>query len=540
MKRFVSDAEIRGNLLGAPLTRRRLVGASLGLAGVGCAAMAGRTPGFSARALAQSAGEGVQGGMLRVGTIGEPPSFDPMFTSTTITRNIAWHVFETLYAPDSQYAPQPMLVASSEAQEDGKVLILRLREGVPFHNGDILNADDVIASLQRYGKLSSRGGTLFQRVAGLDKVDDLTVRMSFTEPTGIAPIFFQSAEAIIIPKEIADAAPDSEMGEFIGTGPFRFNERLADRYISVVRFDDYVSRDEPPNGAAGGRTAYFDEIRFIPVSEPAVRSDGLITDEFDFVEGISTDLYEALEAEPDIELQLQLDSFYGSHFNKSEQSMMRDPALRMALLTAVHMEPVATAGFGSEQFYRLGPEIAARETRWYTDAGKEFYDLNDPEKARQMLQEAGYDGTPIRWLSTTEYGYNYNMSLVLKEQMEAAGAVIDLQVIDWATLVSTRSQPDAWDLFTTGHPAVVHPATQQFLNETWPGFWSNPRKDELVTAMFREPDQLEHIAALQRLFWEEAVMINVCAGAGLSGYRSRLKGYSPTVDWFFWNAWFEE
>ncbi|MDI3339858.1 MAG: ABC transporter substrate-binding protein [Sphaerobacter sp.] len=488
--------------------------------------------------------QGKRGGLLRVAIIGEPPAFDPTFTTATVTANTTWHVFETLWAPDASFSPKELLLDSYEVQDEGKVFILKLRDGVKFHNGKRMGADDVIASLERYSVLSGRGKTLFARVEGLDKVDDLTVRLAFKEPTGIAPVFLAKTDAIIIPKEIADASHDGEMSDFIGTGPYKMKERLPDRYISLVRFEDYLPLEGGPDGYGGTKIAYFDEIRFIPVPETAVRGDGLITDEFDFAEGLSTDNYDSLSAEPDIQLQIVLPYyFYGAHFNKAQESIMSNRDIRMALLTAIDMEPVAAAGFGRPEFYRLGPEFAAPETAWYTDAGKEFYDLNDPEKARQMLQAAGYDGRPIRWIATKEYAYNYNMAVVLKEQMERAGAVIDLQVMDWATLVATRSQRDAWDIFITGHESYSHPILQPFLNESWPGFWSNPKKDELMTKIIEEPDpdkQMEYIAQLQHLWWEDAAMIKVCEGATLRGYRKRLKGWVDPADWFFWNVWFEE
>ena len=489
-------------------------------------------------------GDGVMGGLLRVAIIGEPPAFDPTFTTATVTQNTTWHVFESLFYPDANFAPQPMLLESFEVEENGAVFVFHIRENVPFHNGEMVAADDVIASLQRYAELSGRGRTLFERVESLEADDELTVRMTFSAPTGIAPIYLSQTDAIIIPKEIAEASMAGEMTEFIGTGPFMLNERLPDRYISLLRFEDYAKLDVGPDGYGGGKTAYFDEIRFVPVPEAAVRSDGLITDEYDFAETLSTDQFESLSSQPELEMQVALPYyFYGAHFNKSEESMMSNRDLRMALLTAVDMEPIARAGFGPEQFWRLGPEIAAPETAWYSEAGSEIYNQADPDKAKQMLQDAGYDGTPIRWISTKEYSYNYNMALVLKEQLEAIGAVIDLQVMDWATLVATRSQKPSWDVFITGHDSYRHPVLQVFLNETWPGFWANEEKDEIITKIIEEPDpavQMEHITALQQVWWEDAAMIKVNEGATLRGYRTRLEGYASLPDWFFWNAWFAE
>lgn len=487
---------------------------------------------------------GKKGGVLRVAIIGEPPALDPTFTTATITSNITWHMFESLFTRDASFSPKPLLAESYEFQDDNKVLVITLRPNITFHDGRPVTADDVIASLTRYSKLSGRGKNFFTRVANLDKVDDTTVRFEFNEPTGIAPVFLAQVDAMIIPKDLAEAYPDKELGEYIGTGPFKFKERLPDRHISLVRNDDYVPLEGAADGYGGARVPYFDEIRFIPVPEQAVRGDGLVTDEFDFAEQLSLDNYDAFTAEPDLGLQVTLPYyFYGAHFNKSQESIMSNLKLRQALLAAVDVEPVAKAGFSRSEFYRLYSSMSAPETLWNTEGGQEYYNQKNPEKAKQLLQEAGYNGQPIRWLSTKEYSYNYNMALVLKQQLEAIGAVIDLQVMDWATLVKTRSQRDAWDIFITGHESYQHPVLQPYMNETWPGFWANERRDELLQQLMGETDEAkikELVTELDKVWWEDAAMIKVCEGATLRGYRTRLKGYASLPDWFFWNCWFEE
>ncbi len=492
----------------------------------------------------EPAGEGQPGGVMRVSIIGNPPAFDPTFTTATVTQRTSWHVFESIYYRDKDFAPAPMLLSNAEVSEDGTVFTFHLRDDVLFHNGNPMKSEDMVASLNRFSELSGRGRTLWERVDSVEAPDDMTVVINFNEPTGIAPVYFSMADAIVIPKDIAEASMEGEMSEPIGTGPYMVNEILPDRHISLIRFEDYSPLDVGPDGYGGTKVAYFDEIQFIPVPETAVRADGLVTDQYDFSNSLNTDQFESLDADPNLTLQITIPNyFYGPHFNKSDESMMANKELRQALLAAVDMEPVARAGFGGDQFWRLGPELAAPETAWYTDAGKEFYNQNDPEKAKQMLADAGYDGTAIRWITTKEYAYNYNMALVLKEQLEAVGATIDLQVMDWATLVATRSQRGAWDMFITGHPSYNHPILQVFLNETWPGFWGDPQKDELVTSIIEETDpdtQMGFIEDLQQLFWEDAAMIKVCEGADLRGYRNRLKGYAEMPDWFFWNCWFEE
>ncbi len=469
---------------------------------------------------------GRRGGLLRVAIIGEPPALDPQFTTATVTANVTWHMFESLFTRDSRFSPIPMLAESWEFQDDNRVLQVTVRPNVKFHDGRQVTADDVVASLIRYSKLTPRGRSLFTRVKNLDKVDSRTVRLEFEEPTGIALVFLAQVDAMIIPKDLAEAYPDKELGEYIGTGPFKFKERLPDRYISLVRNDDYVPLDLPPDGYGGARVPYFDEIRFIPVPEQAVRSDGLVTDEFDFAEGLSFDNYQDLVNNPDIEVQVALPYYwYGAHMNKSQESIMSNLKLRHALLAAINVEPVARAGFSSPEFYRLYSSMSAPETPWHTEGGAEYYNQRNPEKARQLLQEAGYDGRPLRWIATKEYSWNYNMAVVLKQQLEAVGVVIDLQVMDWATLVRTRSQRDAWDIFITGHESYQHPALHPFMNPSWPGFWENERRDEIIKSLMSETDEKkisDLVSELDKVFWEDAVMIKVCEGATLRAFRSRL------------------
>jgi peptide/nickel transport system substrate-binding protein len=91
------------------------------------------------------------------------------------------------------------------------------------------------------------------------------------------------------------------------------------------------------------------------------------------------------------------------------------------------------------------------DTPWHTLAGGEYYDMKNPDLAKQKLQEAGYDGEPIRFLTTQEFSSYYGVSVVAKQQMESIGIKVDFRVTDWATVVEQRAKPDAWDMFATNH-----------------------------------------------------------------------------------------
>ena len=155
------------------------------------------------------------------------------------------------------------------------------------------------------------------------------------------------------------------------------------------------------------------------------------------------------------------------------------------------------------------------------------------------MQEGGYDGTPIRWMSTREYFYNYNGSLPIKQQLEAVGFKVDLQVMDWATLGKRRSDSKEYDVFVTAHEAFAHPMIQPYMAAGWPGWWVNEQKDKLIGDIFAEADeqkQMGLIKQLQALQWEDVPCIKLVEYFQLHARRNELQGYDERPDWFFWNA----
>jgi peptide/nickel transport system substrate-binding protein len=484
-----------------------------------------------------------RGGTVKVAIIGEPPALDPGFTTATITQNTMWHVFEGLLARNARFEPVPHLAERFEVNQDGSRFIFHLRKGVPFHNDREFTSGDAVASLKRWGVVSGRGRLIFGRVDSVEETDRYTVTMTFKEPTGLLPIFIAEVEAMMLPKDIADKAGKNRLTDdmIIGTGPYRMVEHRVDRHVRLQRWDKYVPREAPPDGPSGKRTAYFDEVMFLPVPEASVRADGVATGEYHFTESLEPDQYANLTASPGVRPLIVKPYYqYGPHFNK-KQGMFTNATLRKAALAAVDLEQIMIAGFGRKEFFRLGPEIAAPETAWYTDVGREAYRY-DPEQAKKLMQEAGYKGEPVRWIATKEYFYNYNMALAFKDQLEKVGFKIDLQVMDWATLVSSRSKAEAYEVFITGHPTFQHPIRQVYLDGSWPGWWTAEKKNQLVSRMLAEPDpekQKQLVRALQQFQWQDVPWIKCGEAFTLRAMREEIVGYENPTDWFLWNCGFE-
>ena len=206
------------------------------------------------------------GGVFKAAMIGEPPTLDLHTTTAVIVQHITWHIYETLYTYDRNYNAIPLLVESHTVTDKGRTYTFKLRRGVKFHNGKEMTSADVVASLTRWGRLATPGKQFWKNVEGLEAKDPYTVAMYLKDTSGalLMGLARPNNGAVIYPKEIVDAAGDNQVKEFIGTGPYRFVEHKPDRHVKLARFKDYAARTDAPDGFGGKRTAYLDEILFIP------------------------------------------------------------------------------------------------------------------------------------------------------------------------------------------------------------------------------------------------------------------------------------
>jgi peptide/nickel transport system substrate-binding protein len=490
-----------------------------------------------------------KGGVLRVGIIGEPPALDAHWTTATLTSNMSAHLYEGLYTLDDNRRPIPMLAESLPAvSKDGLVYTIKLRPGVKFHNGKELSSEDVVASLKRWGQQSVYGRVVFAQTADLRAVDKHTVELKLKERSAVVLISLAvpGNAAVIYPREIAEKfKPQEKITEFIGTGPFKFAEWKPDQYIRFVRFDDYRSRNEKPNGYGGGKTAYVDEIRWTPVPDVATRVAQIETGELDFVEQLNIDAYDRLAKNPNVRPIVAKPAFWlVAVFNKKE-GPMTNQKLRQAWQAALDLEPImkSVAG-GRREFYRLDCSIMFQEmAEWHVKLPAMPCNEHNKEKVKKLLQEAGYKGEPIRFMTTQEYKWMYDFALLSKQQLEDAGFVIDLQVVDWATLVKRRNNPKEYDVFTTGTGMFYDPTHPDFLTTTWPGWTTDEEILKNQAELARETDPKKRYAIWEqqhKVFYEKVPVARYGDLHGLHAMRSHVKGYNERLEWIrFQNVWLD-
>src|SRR5581483_4479714 len=358
-----------------------------------------------------------KGGTIRVGNLGEPPTLDAHWTTASITETLTNHIYEGLLTLDDDNKPIPMLAESMPTvSPDGLTYTFKLRRGIKFHNGKEMTSDDVVASLNRWSKQSIYGKDLFTYVAGLRGVDKYTVELKLKEKVSIVNINLAVPNnfAAIYPKEIAEKfAPQEKVTEFIGTGPYKLVEWKPDRYIRMVRFDDYKPRSEKRNGYGGAKIAYIDQIDWIPVPDVATRVAQMETGELELADDLNADAYDRLKKSEKARPVISKMYYWLVAVLNKREGLMTNQKLRQAWQAAIDIDPIMkTVAAGRPEFYRMDYNLIHEEiAAWHVNVPGLPWNEHNKDKAKKLLQEAGYKGEPVRFMTTQEYKWMYDFAL---------------------------------------------------------------------------------------------------------------------------------
>ena len=500
------------------------------------------------RAAAPTAPAPVRGGTLRAAFVGEAPSLDVHWVAASLTLQISLNAVECLFTFDDKASPMPELAESYEGSKDAMTHTIKLRKGVQFHNGKEMTADDVEASLLRWGKMAGVGKDLFSRVEKLEKPDKYTLVFKLKTPYAILDTALCSLRgqcAAIYPKEVVEAATEkNQITQPMGTGPYKFVEHQKDRFVRLVRNDKYVSASDKIIGLGGKKNAYLDELRLMPVPDQSVRLAGVQSGDYDFAEGINTDQYAGLKDSKQVKTGLTAFDTTPIHFLNMKSPIMQDRKLRQAMLACIDPETILKASRGSSDFYRLDGSLMVKDSAWYSQAGRENYNQKNPARAKQLLQESKYKGETLRYLTNKEYPTMYQESLVVSQAMQAVGINAKLEVQDWATQRARMLKPDDWEIFSTMLPFRQDPTLALWMDPTYPGWFitgkAGNKSDDLRDKLFTTMGQKERFAIyedFQRLYYEEVPALKIGDVRNLVLASPKLYGFNVFPNAFFWNAY---
>lgn len=344
-------------------------------------------------------------------------SLDPHLTVSAGTREVMFNVFEGLVKPTPDGDLIDAVADHHEVSADGTVYTFTLREGVKFHNGAAVTADDVIWSIERCADTSEGKAPLveaFSNIQSVKATDDKTVVITLNAPDSE---FLASLTTAILP-----AGYDQQATAPIGTGPFKFSGRVAGESITLERFDDYW-----------GKKPAIKDVTFKIFESGDAMVLALQSGAIDLCAHLTTT--QAAQLGDGFRILNGTMNLVQALYLNNAVKPLDDVRVRQALCYAVDKQQVidlATDGTG----VALGSSIYPTFTKYFDDSLTNYY-TQDLEKAKSLLTEAGYpNGFDLTITVPSNYQPHVDTAQVLVEQLKAVGVNAQIELVDWNTWVS--------------------------------------------------------------------------------------------------------
>lgn len=485
-----------------------------------------------------------KGGVLAYATVSGPGALDPHVSSSAVELEVIHNVFESLVTLDNQNATKPMLAASAATSADFRTYTFTLRKGVKFHDGAEMTSADVQASMERYARVSPNKSNL----AGVDRYetpDPYTFVIHLKEPN---VVLLDVMKAPIFPFMILPASQKDKPArgvDVIGTGPFRLGEWVKDSHLVIKRFDDYSPDLTSPgrDGYAGRKTVYLDAVNYRFMPEATTRIAALEAGEAQLAGSIPFELRGQIEARPELAIR-EIFPLGGTYIIvNSQYGLTANRAIREAIAAAIDVSEISDAVGGIN---KPNPWMSYPNTPYYPGAETPapWYDQKNPAKAKDMLHKAGYNNEKIIIETNSNYQWMRTTMLVVAEQLKAAGANVEVRIVDWTTNASNMQQGTGeWNLSTTlfGPEHILGPQQWRPLIYAFPHIKGNDALDADYKAFFAEPDLAKRRAIwvkIQREVLGGGYMIKIADTGRLTGYAKKLKGQSDYAGILqLWDLW---
>jgi peptide/nickel transport system substrate-binding protein len=463
---------------------------------------------------------------------------DPVWTTANVTRNHAFMVFDTLYGADASFNVQPQMVGAQQVENDTDWR-LRLRPGLRFHNGEPVLARDAVASIKRWATRSSFGQKLLETADEISAADDATIRLRMKKPFPVARALSNSAQ--IMPEHLAMTDAAKQVAEVVGSGPFRFlaDERVPGARVAYARFDGYVPRaDGAASFTAGPKIVHVDRVEWTVIPDPSTAASAMMAGESDWW-GPTADLVPELKKSTKVRLET-IDTQGGiavMRFNHLYPPF-DNPLVRRALLGVVDQAEFMTAVAGDDRTqWRDGVGVFTPGSPMASTAGLEV--LTGPRdfaRARADLKAAGYAGEPVVVMNPADLPEVSAFALLGADTLTKAGMNVDLQTMDWGTLIQRRAKTDppakgGWNMVFTSlnGSGTMDPADHIGLRanglKAWAGWPTSQALENLRDAWFDTDDlaaQQAICVKIQLQFWQDVPYIPLGQRFGPMAFNTRV------------------
>ena len=433
-------------------------------------------------------------------------SLDPVWTTSYVTRNHGYMVYDTLYGLDEQYRPQPQMVEGHQTEADGLLWRLTLRPGLRFHDNEPVLARDAVASIQRWSRRDPFGQALMAATAELSAPSDRVVQFRLRRPFPLLPNALGKAPspmACIMPERLARTDAMTQVTDPVGSGPFRFlpDERVQGSRFAYERFAGYVPRTEPPSFTAGAKVARFDRIEWHVIPDAATASAALQAGEVDWWEQPTLDVEPMLRRRGGLVVDtIDPTGVMGTIRFNTVQPPFDDPAIRRALLGAFNQTDFMAAIVGNDpaqQKDHVG--YFCPVSSMANQAGIDALDPRPLPEIKARLAAAGYSGQKAVLLGASDFPSINAMSQVAASVMTGAGMAVDYQAMDWGSVTQRRTSKapvdqGGWSAFFTAAAGLemFDPTGHNQIRGNGPNAWfgwpTSPELERLRDTWFAATD----------------------------------------------------
>jgi peptide/nickel transport system substrate-binding protein len=507
-------------------------------------------------ALASSGPAWAQSKVLKFVQNGNLTILDPIWTTAYVTRNHGYFIYDTLFASDENNAVKPQMVDKYEVSPDKTVWTFTLRDGLEWHDGTPVTSEDCIASIKRWGARDAMGLKLMDFVKDFKAVDSKTFQMMLKEPYGLVLDSLgkpSSNVPFMMPKKVAETDPFKQIDSQIGSGPFIYvnaESKPGEKHV-YIKNPKYKPRAEPASGLAGGKVVKVDRVEIIEMPDPQQQVNALINGEIDLIEQPPHDLIPLLKKDKGVQLVdwNPLGHQFIIRFNHLTKPF-DNPKIRMAALYSMRQEDYLKATVGEPEYYKVCAAAFVCGTPNAVDAPNGLLVKPDFEKSKALLKEAGYDGTPIVLMQSTTLPVLTNTAPVTKQLLEQGGFKVDMQSMDWQTLVTRRTKKEpasqgGWNVFHTFSVAadILNPISTSYMvadgDKSWFGWPTDPEMEKLRDQYAKETDPAKGkalAAAVQARALETAQYGWIGQWYGPGAARANVSGWLKAPVPVMWNV----
>ena len=455
------------------------------------------------------------------------------------TDSVMMHIVEGLVAYREDGAPAPLLAQSIDVADDGKTYTFHLREGIKFHNGAALTADDVIWSWRRYLDpktmwtcLADFDGSRGLKIVSIDAPETRTVlfRLNRAAPLLLTPMAaLHCGASAIVHRDSVNA--DGSWKSPIGTGPYRLDTWRRGEYIELAAFADYASRGGPPDGYAGGKIAYAQKLRWLFIRDDAARRVALIKGQIDVLPIVQVSEFAQIKKLPQVVLKSAPLLGVNALLMQTRDPILADAKFRLALATALDTHAIAEIASGGTGV--ASASIVPVSSPYFSAAQKKSYEFS-LARAKQLLAESNYRGEKIKLVTNRRYPDMYDQSIMIQSMAREAGIRIELEVTEWATALE-RYQSGNYQLISFSYtsrsdPYLSYDARLGDKNKSKRKVWDDPQAIELLAAAGATADRGECqtlFDKLHALMLEDTPLVVLYCPADVVAIKRDLDGFRP-------------